>query len=99
MDRMVISVVLPLIKADLDLSDTQLGVLTGIAFAVCYATFGIPLARWADRGTRRTIVSLAIAVWSAMTVMCGMAQNFTHLMLARVGVGIGEAGCIPLLIR
>ena len=95
MDRMVISVVLPLIKADLDLSDTQLGVLTGIAFAVFYATFGIPIARWADRGTRRTIVSLAIAVWSAMTVLCGMAQNFFHLMLARFGVGIGEAGCVP----
>lgn len=95
MDRMVISVVLPLIKADLDLSDTQLGVLTGIAFAVFYATFGIPIARWADRGTRRTIVSLAIAVWSAMTVLCGMAQNFLHMMLARFGVGIGEAGCVP----
>lgn len=95
MDRMVISVVLPLIKADLDLSDTQLGVLTGIAFAVFYATFGIPIARWADRGTRRTIVSLAIAAWSVMTVMCGMAQNFIQLMLARFGVGIGEAGCIP----
>ena len=95
MDRMVISVVLPLIKADLDLSDTQLGVLTGIAFAVFYATFGIPIARWADRGTRRTIVSLAIAVWSAMTVLCGMAQNFVHMMLARFGVGIGEAGCVP----
>ena len=95
MDRMVISVVLPLIKADLDLSDTQLGVLTGIAFAVFYATFGIPIARWADRGTRRTIVSLAIAVWSAMTVLCGLAQNFLHMMLARFGVGIGEAGCVP----
>lgn len=95
MDRMVISVVLPLIKADLDLSDTQLGVLTGIAFAAFYAVFGIPIARWADRGTRRTIVSLAIAAWSVMTVMCGMAQNFTQLMLARFGVGIGEAGCIP----
>lgn len=95
MDRMVISVVLPLIKADLGLSDTQLGVLTGFAFAVFYATFGIPIARWADRGTRRTIVSLAIAVWSAMTVLCGMAQNFLHMMLARFGVGIGEAGCVP----
>lgn len=95
MDRMIISVVLPMIKTDLALSDTQLGVLSGIAFAVFYATFGIPIARWADRGTRRTIVSLAIAAWSIMTVLCGMAQNFLQLMLARFGVGIGEAGCIP----
>lgn len=95
MDRTLIAVVLPQIKAELLLSDTQLGVLTGIAFAVFYAVFGLPIARWADRGTRRTIVSFAIAAWSGMTVLCGAAQSYLQLLLARVGVGIGEAGCIP----
>jgi predicted MFS family arabinose efflux permease len=95
MDRMVLSVLLPHIKADLGLSDTQLGLLTGFAFALCYAAFGIPLARWADRGNRRNLISLALVVWSVMTAACGLAQSFLHLMLARIGIGVGEAGCIP----
>lgn len=95
MDRMALSVLLPAIKLDLHLSDAQLGLLTGFAFALCYATFGLPIARWADRGSRRTIVSLAFMVWSAMTALSGAAQNFWQLFLARIGVGIGEAGCIP----
>jgi predicted MFS family arabinose efflux permease len=95
MDRMVLSVLLPHIKADLALSDTQLGLLTGFAFALFYAAFGIPLARWADRGNRRNLISLALTVWSIMTAACGLAQGFLHLLLARVGIGVGEAGCIP----
>ena len=95
MDRMVLSVLLPLIKADLALTDTQLGLLTGFAFALFYAVFGIPLARWADRGNRRNLVSVALVLWSVMTASCGLAQSFFHMLLCRVGIGVGEAGCIP----
>jgi predicted MFS family arabinose efflux permease len=95
MDRMALSVLLPAIKTDLRLSDTQLGLLTGFAFAIFYAVFGLPIARWADRGVRRTIISLAMGMWSVMTALSGAAQNFWQLFLARIGVGIGEAGCIP----
>jgi predicted MFS family arabinose efflux permease len=88
-------VLLPSIKEELMLSDTQLGLLTGFAFAVFYAVFGIPIARWADTGVRRNVIALALTVWSAMTALSGAAQNFIHILLARFGVGIGEAGCIP----
>ena len=94
-DRMALSILLPAIKVDLDLSDTQLGLLTGIAFALFYAGFGIPIARWADRGNRRNIVSLALVVWSLATSVSGAVQNFWQLFVARMVVGVGEAGCIP----
>jgi MFS family permease len=94
-DRQILTILLEAIKHDLGLSDTQLGFLTGIAFALFYAIAGIPIARWADRGTRRSIVALGLALWSGMTALCGLAQNFTHLMLARIGVGLGEAACQP----
>ena len=94
-DRMALSILLPAIKRDLHLSDTDLGVLTGFAFATFYAVFGLPIARWADRGVRRTIISLSLAMRSTMASLSGAALNFLHLFLARVGVGIGEAGCIP----
>src|SRR5690606_6254476 len=71
------------------------GFLSGFAFAAFYATLGIPIARWADRGNRRNLISLALALWSGMTALCGLAQNFWQLALARIGVGIGEAGCSP----
>jgi predicted MFS family arabinose efflux permease len=83
------------IKADLGLSDTQLGLLTGFAFALFYATLGIPIARLADKGNRRNLIAGALTIWSAMTAMSGLAQNFWHLLIARIGVGIGEAGCSP----
>ena len=92
---MLLSVLLPLIKEDLQLSDTQLGLVTGFAFALFYATFGIPIARLADLWVRKRIISIALVFWSIMTALCGAAQNFAHLMLARIGVGAGEAGCIP----
>jgi predicted MFS family arabinose efflux permease len=95
MDRMVLSVLLPDIKADLGLTDSQLGWLTGMAFAFFYATFGLPLARLADVWVRKHIISLALVGWSAMTMVSGAATSFTTLLLARVGVGIGESGCIP----
>jgi predicted MFS family arabinose efflux permease len=94
-DRLVLGLVLQDIKIDLDLTDTQLGLLTGIAFALFYSVMGIPIARWADRGNRVTIISVTTALWSAAVALCGAAGSFVQLMLMRVGVAIGEAGCIP----
>ncbi len=95
MDRYILSVLLEDIKADLLLSDTQLGILSGIAFALFYATLGVPVAWLADRWNRRNIISIALALWSAMTALCGLAQNFGQLLAARIGVGVGEAGSSP----
>jgi len=94
-DRQILSILMESIKKDLQLSDAQLGWLTGFAFALFYAVFGIPLARLADRASRRNIIALSLAAWSAMTAVCGFAQNFLQLMLARIGVAIGEAGASP----
>lgn len=94
-DRQILSILLEPIKADLQLSDTALGMLTGFAFALFYATLGIPIARYADKGNRRNLIALALAIWSGMTALCGLAQNFWHLLAARIGVGVGEAGCSP----
>lgn len=94
-DRQILVILQPLIKAELDLSDTQLGLLSGFSFAIFYTVLGIPIARLADRSNRRNIIAIALTVWSAMTVLCGMAQNFMHLLLARMGVGVGEAGGSP----
>jgi predicted MFS family arabinose efflux permease len=94
-DRNMLGVLLPAIKADLQLSDTQLGFITGIAFSLFYALMGIPIAQMADTLSRKTVVSVALAVWSAMTVACALAQNFVQLAVARVMVGVGEAGATP----
>ena len=94
-DRQILSILLESIKLELGLSDQALGFLAGFAFAAFYAVLGIPIALWADRGNRRNLISVALALWSAMTAMSGLAQNFIHLLLARIGVGIGEAGCSP----
>jgi MFS family permease len=72
----------------------MLGVMSGLALALTYSTLGIPVARWADRGDRKLIITLALVVWSAMTAICGLAQNFWQLALARFGVGAGEAGSL-----
>jgi MFS family permease len=95
MDRQILGILQELIKKDLHLSDTQLGLLGGFAFAVFYATLGIPVARLADAGNRKRLVVIALALWSGMTAVCGLAQNFVHLLVARIGVGIGEAGSSP----
>ncbi|MEO9634342.1 MAG: MFS transporter [Parasphingorhabdus sp.] len=95
LDRQVISIVAEPIKRDLGLSDTQLGLMTGLSFAIFYTTLAIPLAALADRWNRSRIIAISIAIWSLMTVLCGMAGNFMQLFLARVGVGIGEAGSGP----
>ena len=94
-DRQILVILQEPIKAEMGLSDAQLGLLSGFAFAVIYVTAGIPIAYWADRGNRRNVVSLAVAVWSGMTALSGMAQNFLQLLLARIGVGLGEAGGSP----
>jgi predicted MFS family arabinose efflux permease len=95
LDRTILGVLLPLIKADLNISDTRLGLLSGFAFSLIYATLGLPVARLADRWNRRNVVALAITIWSAMTTLSGFATNFWSLFAARVGVGIGEAGATP----
>lgn len=94
-DRGVMMLLLQPIKEDLQLSDSQLGLVTGIAFGVFYATLGLPIARWADRGNRVTITSLAIGIWG-MTAMAALAvTNFAHLLLLRIAAAVGEAGCKP----
>ena len=97
LDRQIVNILAEPIKADLQLSDTQLGLLAGPAFAVFYAVLGIPIARYADRprSNRVRLISLSLAIWSVMTMVCGLAQNFVQLALARIGVGVGEAGCTP----
>ena len=95
LDRQILSILLEPIKRDLQLSDTALGFLTGIAFALFYTFAGIPIARWADRGMRCTIIAGGLAIWSGMTALTGLAQTFTQLTLARIGVGVGEAACSP----
>ena len=94
-DRLALGLVLQDIKASFHLSDTQLGLLSGIAFALFYSLMGIPIARWADRGNRRIIISVTTALWSVAVALCGLASNFIQLLLARVGVAVGEAGCMP----
>jgi predicted MFS family arabinose efflux permease len=94
-DRQLLAILQESIKADLGLSDSQLGLLTGFAFAVFYVTAGIPIARWADHANRRNIVAGSLFIWSFMTALSGLVQNYAQLVLARIGVGIGEAGGSP----
>lgn len=94
-DRQLIVILQEPIKVDLGLADWQLGLLSGIAFALFYTLLGVPIARAADRGNRRNIIAISIAVWSAMTALCGRAADFWQLLVARIGVGVGEAGCSP----
>ena len=94
-DRSILNILLEPIKREFQPSDTALGFLSGVAFAIFYATLGIPIARWADRGVRRDIIALALFVWSCMTALCGIARTFPQLVVARIGVGIGEAGGSP----
>lgn len=91
-DKRILSMLITPIRQEFGLSDNQLGLLMGLAFAVVYVLACIPAARLADRWSRRNVVALAVAAWSIMTAMCGLAQNFVQLFLARVGVGLGEAG-------
>src|SRR5437868_7186027 len=91
-DRQIIGVLAVPIKAELGLTDKQLGLMGGIAFALFYSGLAIPIAWLADRKSRVNIIAVSVALWSAFTAACGFAQNFWQLFLARMGVGIGEAG-------
>jgi MFS family permease len=94
-DRQILAILLEPIKADLGASDTAMGFLTGIAFALFYTVAGIPIARAADRGSRRTVIAIGLALWSGMTAASGLVRSYGQLALARIGVGVGEAACSP----
>ena len=94
-DRQIMGILGQPIKESLLISDTQLGLLTGIMFAVFYATLGMPMAMWADRNNRRNLISFSVFLWSLMTAICALATNFVQLLLLRIGVGVGEAGSNP----
>jgi len=95
LDRQVVNILAEPIKDDLGLADWQLGLMSGLAFAVFYTFLGIPIARMAERKNRPVIIGTCVAIWSGFTALCGSAQNFWQLILFRIGVGIGEAGCTP----
>jgi MFS transporter, Spinster family, sphingosine-1-phosphate transporter len=97
LDRQIVNILAEPIRRDLGLSDTQIGLMTGIAFAAFYTVLGLPIARYADRSStnRVGLISVALLIWSGMTAISGLAQNFIQLLLARIGVGVGEAGCTP----
>jgi len=94
-DRMILSLLVPALKADLGLSDTQISLLQGFAFAIFYGLMGLPIARLADSKSRKHIIMIGISLWSLMTALCGLVQNFWQIFLARVGVGVGEASLSP----
>ncbi len=94
-DRQILAILIQPIKAEFNLSDAQLGLVGGLAFALFYSTLGIPIARLADRSSRTNIIAASLALWSLFTALTGLARNFYHLLLARVIVGVGEAGCSP----
>lgn len=94
-DRVVIAIIQEPIKHEFHLTDLQLGLLGGPAFAVLYTFLGIPIARLAERKNRMTILSICLAIWSAMTALCGFATSYAALLAARIGVSVGEAGCTP----
>jgi MFS family permease len=94
-DRLALGLALQNIKLDLGASDTELGLLTGIAFALFYSVLGIPIGRWADRGNRITIIAVTTGIWSIMVMLSGIARSFLQLLFVRIGVAVGEAGCMP----
>ena len=94
-DRTILSLMVGPLKRDLVLTDTQVGLLSGLAFAIFYAVMAVPIAVLSDRGSRRGIIAIGVAVWSVATAICGAAQNFWQLFLARMGVGVGEAVLTP----
>ena len=92
LDRMILSILAAPIQADLGLSDGEMGLLGGIAFAALYSTLAVPLSVVADRSSRSWVITISLVCWSGFTALCGFAQNFWHIFLARLGVGVGEAG-------
>ena len=94
-DRQILNLLVQPIRQDLGISDTQISLLQGIAFAIFYSVLGVPIARLADRGNRRNIIAVGIFLWCLMTAACGLARNFVQLFIARIGVGVGEAALSP----
>nr|WP_231737439.1 MULTISPECIES: MFS transporter [unclassified Caulobacter] len=95
LDRQIITILAEPMKAELNLADWQIGAVSGLAFALFYSAVGLPMARFADQGDRVRLIAISLAVWSAFTATCGLARTFPQLILARIGVGVGEAGCTP----
>ncbi|MBT4518642.1 MAG: MFS transporter, partial [Halieaceae bacterium] len=94
-DRQVMTILLEPIKNEFGVTDTHMGFLSGLAFALFYATLGVPVARLADNWSRRNVLAISMTIWSAVTALCGMAGNFWQLAALRIGVGVGEAGGVP----
>jgi MFS family permease len=94
-DRQLITILLEPIKRDLGASDTMMGLLTGLSFALVYVTAALPIARWSDRGVRRNLIAASIFIWGTMTMLCGLAHSYVQLAAARMGVALGEAGSNP----
>src|SRR5215510_5728117 len=94
-DRQILSILMEPIRKEYDFGDTQMGLLSGTAFAIFYATLGIPIARFADRHSRVNIITASLVVWSVATALTGKAHGFWQMFLVRIGVGVGEAGCNP----
>src|SRR5256885_8976426 len=91
LDRQVLSLLVPAIERDLRISDTQMSYLIGLSFSLFYTVLGLPIAWWADRANRRNIMATGVALWSVMTMLSGLALTYTRLLLARIGVGVGES--------
>jgi MFS family permease len=94
-DRQILGILVEPIRLELGVSDTAMGLLTGLGFAVFYTLMGIPIARYADRANRRNLIAAAVGIWSVFTAAQGLAQNYWQLLAYRIGVGVGEAGCSP----
>src|SRR5690606_22870516 len=94
-DRAILAVLAQPIKEELHLTDTHLGILQGLGFAILYSVLGVPLGLLAERTNRKRLIAVCVAAWSAMTAFCGLASGFFTLLLGRIGVGIGEAGVQP----
>ena len=94
-DRQIIALLVDPIKRDMNVTDTQIGLLQGISFALFYCFLGVPIGMLADRSNRKKIIAVGVVVWSVMASLCGLAKNFTQLFMARIGVGVGEAALSP----
>tara|TARA_R110000772_G_scaffold266469_1_gene389002 strand:- start:31252 stop:32514 length:1263 start_codon:yes stop_codon:yes gene_type:complete len=94
-DRQILGILVEPIRLELGVSDTAMGLLTGLGFALFYTLMGIPIARYADRANRRNLIAAAVGIWSVFTAAQGLAQNYWQLLAYRIGVGVGEAGCSP----
>ena len=94
-DRLILGLLIEPIKTALDVSDTQVGLLAGIGFALFYTVLGVPIARLADRSNRKLLIVVGVTIWTAMTAISAFATTYTELLLARIGVGIGEATLAP----